>query len=175
LLIVFFSAYLTITLFTGLRDEYIFMDSLLRFWLCFFLGAAIYLFSDQIIMRIPIVIVLTLIAVLTYGSIIFELTLQIALAYGVLWFALVPRGSIRGFNELGDYSYGLYIFAWPLQQTTVLLAPEISTHQLFLIVTPMVLLLAAASWHWIEQPALNARGRTEDWLRYRSGLGQSIL
>jgi peptidoglycan/LPS O-acetylase OafA/YrhL len=116
-----------------------------------------------------------LIAALSYGTAVYEFVLQIALAYGVFWFALIPGGAIRRFNELGDYSYGLYIFAWPMMQTAFLIAPELSPHELFILSTPAILLAAAASWHWVERPALDAHGVVLDWvLRHQRRLSNLI-
>jgi peptidoglycan/LPS O-acetylase OafA/YrhL len=160
---VFFSAYLTITLLTDLRDQSAFLDSLVRFWLCFFLGVSAYLVRERLTLRATVATALLLGAILVYGTPFYELMLQIALAYGVFWVVLVPDGAIRRFNELGDYSYGVYIFAWPLQQSAVLVAPDLSPHQLFVLVTPVIVLMAALSWHWIEHPALAASRAVTDW------------
>lgn len=51
---------------------------------------------------------------------------RLATAYAVLWFALVPAGAIRRFNLIGDYSYGIYILCFPIQQTLVMLYPQIT-------------------------------------------------
>lgn len=174
-MLVFFTAYLTVTLLTDWRDHNAVLDSLLRFWLCFFLGASACLISDRLTLRASTATILLLAAALAYGSAAYEFFLQIALAYGVFWVALVPRGAIRRFNELGDYSYGLYIFAWPLQQSAILIAPDLSPHQLFVLVTPAILLAAAASWHWVERPALDAHGVVVDWvLRHQRRLSELI-
>lgn len=158
------SAYLIVTTATDLRDHSPFLDSLMRFWLCFFLGALVFLVGDRITLRPSIIILLLAAATLSYGTSLYELVLQVALAYGLFWVALVPDGTVRRFNQFGDYSYGLYIYAWPFQQIVVLVSPDISPLGLFSIVTPIVLLTAMASWHWIESPALNARHGLTDWV-----------
>lgn len=175
-ILVFFSAYLTITLLTDLRDQSAFLDSLMRFWLCFFLGVSAYLLRERLTLRATAAITFLLGAILAYGTPFYELILQIALAYGVFWVALVPGGAIRHFNKLGDYSYGVYIFAWPLQQTAVLAAPDLSPHQLFVLVAPVIVLAAAFSWHWIERPALDASRAVTDWAdRRQRRLQESFL
>lgn len=163
----FFAAYLAVTLLTDFRDESGFVDSLMRFWLCFFLGASSYILANQITFRATTATALLLAATLAYGTHLYELVLQVALAYGTLWVALVPDGNIRKFNELGDYSYGLYIFAWPVQQTAVLLYPALTPHELFVLVVPIVVIVAAVSWHWIEQPVLESRNLVTNWLKQR--------
>jgi len=44
----------------------------------------------------------------------------LTLAYGVLVLAYHPRIQWRPYNRAGDYSYGLYVFAFPVQQTILL-------------------------------------------------------
>lgn len=46
----------------------------------------------------------------------FGLLISLFIVYATFWFSLVPAGPIRRFNELGDFSYGLYIYAFPIQQ-----------------------------------------------------------
>jgi len=163
----FFVGYLFVTLVTDWRDDSVFLDSLMRFWLCFFLGTTAYLLSDRLIFRATAALVLLVGASLTYGTVLYELALQLALVYGILWVALVPGGSIRKFNELGDYSYGLYIFAWPVQQTAILLFPGLSPHELLVLVLPIVIAISMFSWHWIELPAIKIHSAVRHWVTDR--------
>ena len=71
-----------------------------------------------------------------------------------LWLAYVPGGRVRGYNRVGDYSYGVYIYAFPVQQSVVALMPGVSPLALLAIALPITVLLAVASWHLVESPAL---------------------
>ncbi len=55
-----------------------------------------------------------------------------------------------------DYSYGVYIFAWPVQQiiiaTSISQGYRIGPITLLILTTVFVLPLAAISWHFIERP-----------------------
>ena len=44
----------------------------------------------------------------------------------VLHLVYVPGGRIRAFNDWGDYSYGVYIYAFPVQQTLALSLPAMT-------------------------------------------------
>lgn len=78
----------------------------------------------------------------------------VALAYGSLVLALVPSGGVRRFNELGDWSYGVYIYAFPIQVALCHAWPALGVWGLFATAWPLTLVAAAASWHFVERPAL---------------------
>lgn len=77
-----------------------------------------------------------------------------------LSFALVPKGALLAFNRLGDYSYGLYIYAFPIQQALVLLLPGMSPLRLLGLCFPLALLAALLSWHLVEKRALALKRET---------------
>jgi peptidoglycan/LPS O-acetylase OafA/YrhL len=67
---------------------------------------------------------------------------------------------IPKFLRRGDYSYGIYLYGWPLQQTLVALLPNVKSLPLqFIMVVPLITLFAAFSWHFIERPILQLRKR----------------
>ena len=61
-----------------------------RFAFDFFLGGAFYIFADKIRLDIRVAIVLAVIAVVSFGTALFEPVFRVALGYATLWFALVP-------------------------------------------------------------------------------------
>jgi peptidoglycan/LPS O-acetylase OafA/YrhL len=83
----------------------------------------------------------------------------LALSYLVVWLALVPAGPVRLYNKLGDYSYGFYLWQFPIQQWVVLGSREVTPLELMLIAAPITLVLAALSWHFVEAPALALKRR----------------
>ena len=161
-LAVLFALYAFVTFATSWRDESGAADSAARFVLCFFLGGAFYLYAEKIRLDVRIALALGLVAMLCFGTAAYEVAFKAALAYGVLWFALVPAGPLRRFNLIGDYSYGLYILCFPIQQTFVMLDPAIGPGALFLCSFPAVLALAILSWHFIEHPALRLKPSAGD-------------
>ena len=60
----------------------------------------------------------------------------------------------------GDYSYGIYLYGFPIQQAVAAAMP---TSRSLLgdvcIALPLTLLVAVSSWHYIEKPALLLRSR----------------
>ena len=81
------------------------------------------------------------------------------LAYVVLVVAYHPRLVWPAFNRVGDYSYGVYVYAFPIQQTLVQRIPGIEPAPLFALALASTLVVAVLSWHWLEQPALGLKSR----------------
>jgi peptidoglycan/LPS O-acetylase OafA/YrhL len=81
------------------------------------------------------------------------------LLYALLVAAYHPRLRWSAFNRLGDYSYGLYVFSFPLQQTLMRRWPLLEPLGLLAASLPLSLLVAAASWHCLERPALGLKSQ----------------
>ena len=81
------------------------------------------------------------------------------LAYAVIVAAYHPALRIRRLARMPDYSYGLYVYAFPIQQTIIRLLPDIAPPLLFALALAATLAVAAVSWHTIEAPALALKSR----------------
>ncbi len=64
-----------------------------------------------------------------------------------------------------DLSYGIYIYAFPVQQTIIHLWPSVTPLQIIAVALPITLVLAAASWFLIERPALRSKPKVLAWQR----------
>lgn len=131
--------------------------SLVRFGLCFGIGLTAYHYRDSIRLHWSLLALTGVLAYLLHGTLLGTFTLYLAVAYWVLWFAYIPTGAIRQFNELGDYSYGIYIYAYPIQQVIVGAALGLSPIQVFVFAGMATLVAAVLSWHLVEQPSLKAK------------------
>ena len=84
--------------------------------------------------------------------------LWLIVPYAVVRFGLASTVILRRFGRFGDCSYGLYIYAFPVQQLVVW-----STNASLSVTASLVLsasgtaILAFLSWHLIEQPAMRFR------------------
>lgn len=129
----------------------------------FFGGAAFYVLRDRIHLSwgtlIGILIVMSS-ALELGGPVAFRPVYSLLLGWLVLHLAYIPGGWVRRYNRLGDYSYGMYIYAFPVQQTLVLLYPKIDVPSMIFAAGMATLSLAAMSWHWIEKPALARKQRS---------------
>ncbi len=89
----------------------------------------------------------------------FEFAYRLLLPYIVLWLAYAPSGVLRLYNRVGDFSYGIYIYAFPFQQMTAALFPGVGVAPLFAISGAATVLAAILSWYLVESPALKLRKR----------------
>lgn len=100
------------------------------------------------------------------GSVhVFYAVYPFALTFAVMFLAFVPGGVVRRYNLMGDYSYGLYLYAFPIQQLLASAWPGIRPGQMILSSFVITMLCAALSWHLIEKRALAMRGRIVSRLR----------
>jgi len=122
----------------------------------FFLGVNLYSVRRFVPLRPAFAVVATLAlvgtAALSHAG--FRVIYSVALAYLMVYvvYGLPPIRALL----TSDYSYGVYVYAFPVQQAVVALVPGVSAWTVTALTTPVVLLLAALSWHLIERPALRA-------------------
>src|SRR5690606_841799 len=117
----------------------------------FFAGMAVFAYRKFVrvtLTQLFVVLVLTIIVGLPTSEILF----YIFLALATIWFGCSPW--IARLPKLrADYSYGIYIYAFPIQQLIASIWSEVGPYQMFVMALPPIFLLAALSWHLVEQPA----------------------
>jgi peptidoglycan/LPS O-acetylase OafA/YrhL len=133
-------------------------DEYSRLTFLFFLGASCYVVKDSIpFNRSTFLVLLAVVLLSALDRRAFFLAFTVALPYLLFYVAYGFGGRIRAFNRWGDYSYGMYIYAFPVEQTTVHLVPGISVASLMGISAIVTLTLAMLSWHVLEKRALNLK------------------
>jgi len=77
-------------------------------------------------------------------------------AYVMMFIGATRLPSLPLFRR-GDYSYGMYLYGFPIQQGIVAATGIKSPFLLFALTLGPVIVLAMASWHLIEKPTLRLR------------------
>ena len=78
--------------------------------------------------------------------------------YLALWFALNPRLPIIPAARIGDLSYGLYIYGWPVEEGVMWMSDgHAFWWQVFSIALPAASGIAFLSWHLVERPMLRLK------------------
>ncbi|MEM6474695.1 MAG: acyltransferase [Pseudomonadota bacterium] len=77
-------------------------------------------------------------------------------AYVALFIGTTKMPKLPLFSR-GDYSYGIYLYGFPIQQAIVTATGVLNPFTLFALTIVPVTLLAMASWHLVEKPTLRLR------------------
>jgi len=132
---------------------------LIRFIFMFFTGVSFYIWREKIRLRPRYFLFFAglELCALYAGKEIFFAIYSMTISYLLFYLAYVPAGFIRKFNVLGDYSYGAYIYAFPIQQMIIALVPGVSVVAMIISSVLMTALLAILSWHYVENPILDKK------------------
>jgi peptidoglycan/LPS O-acetylase OafA/YrhL len=78
-----------------------------------------------------------------------------AATYLLFWFAFHPGVPLQNWSRHGDFSYGIYLYAFPIQQLLACYLPGISPVGLFVLAAPLSVAAGALSWHLVEKHFLS--------------------
>ena len=83
--------------------------------------------------------------------------------YAVISLGTASTPFIRRFGRYGDFSYGIYLFAFPVQQTVIMcLYPEYGFWSAMMLSMAITAGLAFLSWHLVERRALVYKPRRNE-------------
>jgi peptidoglycan/LPS O-acetylase OafA/YrhL len=132
---------------------YTLFDTLVMLVLYFTAGSVCFLYRERIPCSTPL-FVLCLVSLtlgLAFGC--FPFVAPIALPYSILWLAF--NLPVRNFDARGDFSYGIYLYAFPVQQGLALLHVQKHGYIPYLIASLLITsVFAVISYRWIEAPCL---------------------
>jgi peptidoglycan/LPS O-acetylase OafA/YrhL len=134
-------------------------------------GMLIWSARDRVVLRWPILLGLLALWVVSWRSNWQPLALDLFVSYAVIFAAFrLPEAARALTRRVGDLSYGVYIYAFPIQQLVAhLWGPGLTPGVMFLLATPPVVALAYCSWRLVEAPALALKRRVAPNERYVAG------
>ncbi len=127
------------------------------FWaivLPFFLaGSLFHLFGGTVLLRKPLLLAaLALLIVSNFIPHALIVTLPVCGAYLLLGLAYLPLLRPLNLARFGDFSYGTYLYAFPIQQLIVKFAGgTMAPMKLFLLAAPLSVGIGALSWFVVER------------------------
>ena len=130
------------------------IDKLMYLGLPFLTGMSFYLWRDSLRLSFTAAFGLALLAALLHSTPLFLPAFTVALSYAVFVIGYAQNSLFLNYNRLGDYSYGLYIYAFPVQQIIASTGNTVPAINIALAL-PISLLCSVISWHIIEAPAMN--------------------
>lgn len=139
----------------GLNIKYLFE------WSFYFLsGVLFFLYRDRKIVDRRIIV--TLFLIYTIFAIwkqteILNILNYLLIPFLIIFFSFLPS-KVSNLGKFGDFSYGFYIYAFPVQQTLIYVFDNrISVLSLILMSVLITLPLAILSWYLIEKQALKLK------------------
>ncbi|MEV0532235.1 acyltransferase [Kitasatospora sp. NPDC050463] len=126
----------------------------------FLIGATFQLYRERVPVHdgLALVAALTLLVTLRWGG-VFVIGYP-AFAYLLLWLAIRLPAPFQRVGRKSDYSYGIYIYGFTVEQALALLGyARYGTVGFLACALAGTLVLAALSWHLVESPAM----RFKDW------------
>jgi peptidoglycan/LPS O-acetylase OafA/YrhL len=125
----------------------------------FLLGGTLWVYREEVPLSPWIAIGCVLILVLGVRSSVAQAIYILSLPYLVLYVAIGFPVKASLSDKLGDLSYGIYLFAFPLQQTVIfVLGPHAQPTSVSILATAIAMTIAALSWRFVERPALRLKG-----------------
>lgn len=128
--------------------------------LWFFIGSAFWVWRDRIRYRADVAAALLALLWASQGTGVGAIVFHGALPYLVLWVAQLGVRWMNRFGRYGDFSYGMYLYAFPVQQSLTWLGGAIWPQPAYVAASfAATLVFAVASWLLVERHALRLKPR----------------
>ncbi|WP_219210854.1 acyltransferase family protein [Variovorax boronicumulans] len=102
-----------------------------------------------------VLLMMLLFAGVVHGTPNFGYAYVILLPYALWCIAFSP--GFFWFNRVGDYSYGVYLYGWPVQQCIAASFPSMTTLQNTMAAVIVALGMGFLSWNIVEKPSLQLK------------------
>ena len=139
-------------------SEFARLASLARLGTFFYAGASLYFFYDRLRWHWLVAVALILFQFVFAKSSIWPVVHALTLPYLVIYVGHLRIPAVANVGKAGDFSYGLYIFSFPLQQLMMhWWAQELSLAGFMAISIFVSGFFAVISWHFVEEPAMKLK------------------
>ncbi|WP_249136322.1 acyltransferase family protein [Bradyrhizobium tropiciagri] len=128
---------------------------------CFLAGVGFYLWRDKVPFHRTLCLFALVLCAAAMATGRADALAPVPAAYIACYLGLMnPRRS--WIVSSGDYSYGLYLYGFVIQQCVATFGPPVQHWYLNILISlPLAFGVAVASWHLVEKHALRLRGRVE--------------
>jgi len=159
---------LTISLFYVFTHIYIIKWTYIQFvdfLSLFFISSGFYIYREKIILSFPLFLVCLAIflsgMIVSYKiDVVFEYFRLLTLPYMIIYIAYCKIPYINNFGKYGDFSYGIYLWAYPVSQTLIYFwQDKFNIFTYIVSVFFITLFIAVLSFKFIEKPALKLKNR----------------
>lgn len=155
-----FNAFFFITLiFLWMNPEYLpeFAKGATGSHVCFlfFVGVFLYMNRNHVPLGAYSLLVAFLLCAMTLGTPAFQYAYILMLIAVILTCCFETQ--FAWFDRVGDFSFGIYLYGWPIQQLVVYLKPDISALMNTVFAIPLSVLLGFLSWRYLENPIMQMK------------------
>ncbi len=127
----------------------------------FFVGSAFWVCREKVPLTWPLALLALFFLWLARDGAAKPAAYILAWSYIVIFICLLPTFDLRKLIGDTDISYGLYLYAFPIQQLCVsALGGGWGPHAVTLLALPFTVLCAYLSWHYVERPCLDRKRRS---------------
>ena len=159
LFVVFYCFYIAIEYF-GYQGFHIILNGMFnstpRLFVYFLIGSIFYFYNDKLFFNWITIMLSLILLIVTNELLILKSYLVFFWAYIGFYFIFNKKIKLHNFSKYGDFSYGMYIYAFPIQQAIMYLFRDYNID--FVIFTflsfVITLILSILSWKLIESPTL---------------------
>jgi peptidoglycan/LPS O-acetylase OafA/YrhL len=121
--------------------------------LYFLIGVFVYVNRSSIILDRRLALFAIIMMLSSFGKEWFAYVFSISFVYLIFYIAYATK-YISIDEKIGDISYGIYIYAWPVQQVVANFTPNGNPYLNTVFSSLFVFVLAFLSWHKVEKPIL---------------------
>jgi peptidoglycan/LPS O-acetylase OafA/YrhL len=126
----------------------------------FFIGSFVFFIKDKLIVDYKILILLL---ILWYALRDIEIANRISelmcFSYLTLWLSFKTPVVFSDFFKRNDFSYSMYLYAYPIQQIFIHRNPDITPAALIVVSSIALIPFCWFSWNFIEKPSLKLKKR----------------
>lgn len=130
-----------------------------RLSFAFLLGMLVARYRDGLPISWKMLFGIYLCAAIMWPTALFQPVFIAAIAASCFKFAFAKIPALDWAKTMPDISYGVYIYAFPVQQAFAHFFPDWSPLQNSLASLPATLIPATISWYLVEKPALKMKGK----------------
>jgi peptidoglycan/LPS O-acetylase OafA/YrhL len=127
----------------------------------FIFGSFLYINRNRIPLSFTGVFLTIPILLVAQFSFHYDVILSAWMTYAILTIGFLPGIPVLSVDKYGDFSFGIYLYAFPVSQSLVSFFLISSPYVLMFYTVAITLLLAIIQWSIVEKPALNYKGKTK--------------
>jgi peptidoglycan/LPS O-acetylase OafA/YrhL len=127
----------------------------------FIFGSFLFINRTIFPLKLSLVIVSFPILILARGEFFYDVLLSLWLTYAFLTIGFAPKFSKLDIDKIGDFSFGIYLWAFPVSQSFVHVFGISSPYYLMFVTALITVPISVISYFYVEKKALQCKGKTK--------------